>query len=402
MTVRLLALAALAVLTNTPACAQALPGTSACGQPGQWLLPPAATSQSSPPSLAPPELLDRLAGVPVVLLGERHDRADDHHWQLDVLTALHQRHPDLAIGFEMFPRRLQGVLDQWVAGRLTEAEFLQQTDWNTTWGFDAKLYLPLFRFAREHHLPMLALNVDRELVRQVRAAGWEGAPVYQREGVGHPAPPAPTYMTELKMAFESHPAWKGDDPTASFNHFVEAQTVWDRAMAEAIARYRHDHPATQVVSVLGAGHIRNGYGVPHQLQALGADYSAKLMTLPSDHDCAELTPGVADAVYLIPPQADEHVPPPRLGVGLGTAANGVLIEMVMPGSLAESSGLKKGDVVLQAAGAKVSGIEDVRSRVQQQPPGTWLPLSIERNGQEQEIVVRFPVIKASSPPAESR
>lgn len=385
---------ALAFLVSTPQQALASPISSAdgsCGQPGLWLIPPTTLAEPVIPTTAAAGLLDQLASKQVVLLGEQHDRADDHRWQLDMLTTLHQRHPNLAIGFEMFPRRVQPVLDRWVAGQLSEADFLKQVEWDKVWGFDAQLYLPLFHFAREHHLPMLALNVERGLVRRVRTSGWEDAPETEREGVGRPAEPLPTYRVELQGVFDAHSMLKADGDSRRFTHFVEAQTLWDRAMAEAISGFRQAHPATLVVGILGAGHVRHGYGVPHQLQALGVDQVAKLMTLPSDEGCLTLTPGVADAVYVIPPQPKREMPPPpRLGVSLGEATEGVRIETVMPDTLAERSGLLKGDIVVQAAGVKVSRIEEFRDHIQRQPAGTWLPLLIKRGEASLEIVVRFP------------
>ncbi len=368
----------------------ALAAPGGCGQPGQWLVPPEAPAAAAR-DVSAAEVLNRLAGTQVVLLGEVHDRADDHRWQLDMLTALWRQQPDMAIGFEMFPRRLQPVLDRWVAGELNEAEFLKQAEWDKVWAFDPQLYLPLFRFAREHKLPMLALNVERELVRQVRTSGWAAVPESLREGVGQPAALQPRYLEELRATFDQHPAMKAgaQDTETRFARFVEAQALWDRAMAEGIARFRQKHPGTRVVGILGAGHIRHGHGVPHQLRDLGQEKHANLFTLPSDHACAEIRPGLADALYLIPPQPDAF-PPPRLGVSLKAVEDGVMIEQVMADSLAEKTGLKNGDVILRAAGARVASIEDVRGHVFRQPPGTWLPLLIRRGQDPLEMVVRFP------------
>lgn len=384
------------MMASLSATAADLPG---CGQPGQWLAPPGASAAMAR-ALPQAELLERLADRQVILLGEVHDRADDHRWQLDMLTALHRQRPDMAIGFEMFPRRLQPVLDQWVAGRMNEAEFLKLAEWDKVWAFDAQLYLPLFRFARQYKLPMLALNVERELVKQVSDSGWAAVPESRREGVGQPAPPLPEYRRELRATFDQHPAFKSglQDTEAQFARFVEAQSLWDRAMAEGIARFRRDHPGTRVVGILGAGHIRYGYGVPHQLRFLGQDGHASLVTQPSDRDCADITAGLADAVYLIPPQPDPF-PPPRLGVALKEVEDGVMIEKVMPDSLAEKTGLKHDDVILRAAGARVASIEDVRGHVFRQPPGTWLPLLIRRGKDEMEMVVHFPPKPAPAGPA---
>jgi hypothetical protein len=272
---------------------------------------------------------------------------------------------------------------------LSEAEFLKEVGWDQVWDFDAQLYLPLFRFARQHRLPMLALNVERSLVKEVRAHGWDAVPEIRREGVGRPAPPEARYRDSLKSVFEAHPAQRNGE--GRFDRFVEAQTLWDRAMAEGIAAHLRSNPRRLVVGILGAGHIRDGYGVPHQLKALGVTPQATLLTWPSDLACAALTPGLADALFVIPPQPQTASPRPRLGVQLNTAADGVLIEEVRAGSLAEQTGLKAGDVVVQAAGRKPAGIEEMIRLVQRQPAGTWLPLQIRRGTDVLEMIVRFPV-----------
>jgi uncharacterized iron-regulated protein len=388
-----LKLALTLLMCALPLTAQVAVATGSCGQPGQFLAPPASQAASAPSPLSSGKLLDQLANEHVVLLGETHNCSDDHRWQLVMLTALHQLHPNLAIGFEMFPRRIQPVLDRWVAGQLSETEFMRQAEWGKVWDYDPEFYLPLFRFARQYHLSMLALNVEHDLVNQVRNAGWDAVPVSRREGVGRPAAPLPAYQAELQAIFDLHPAMQGGrhDQAAQFAHFVEAQTLWDRAMAEGIAQFRQSHPDTLVVGILGAGHVRNGYGVPYQLRALGINQIASLITLPSDHACSEITPGLADAVFLIPPQPEQvAAPPPRLGVSLTEAKGGVRIEAVIPNSLAQRSGLLQGDVIVQAAGNNVNNAWDVRSYVQRQPAGTWLPLLIRRGNATLEIVVRFP------------
>jgi len=379
-----------ALLSSTSVYAAATPSPTpepaeSCGQVGQWLKP----AGERPSSYTAPTLLEQLSAQQVVLLGETHDRADDHRWQLDVLTALHRQRKSVAIGFEMFPRRLQPVLDRWVGGELSEAAFLEQAEWKKVWGYDAEFYLPLFRFAREHRLPMLALNVDRKLVQQVSAKGWDAVPESDRQGVSRPNPPREDYRAILKEVFDSHAELQKD--AGRFDYFVDAQVLWDRAMAEGIAAHLQRHPQDLVIGILGAGHIQNGYGVPHQLASLGVTRQSSLMTWPSDHSCKALTAGLADAVFVIPPQPQQPAsPPPRLGVRLEMAGDGVRIDGVMQGSLAEQTGLKAGDIVVQAAGRKPGDIQDMIRMVQRQPAGTWLPLQIRRGAETLEMVVRFP------------
>ena len=118
----------------------------------------------------------------VVLLGESHNEAEHHRWQLHTIAALFSHRSDMVLGFEMFPRRVQPVLDRWSKGELDETTFLRDVDWPRIWGFAAELYMPLFHFARMHCLPMLALNIDRATRRRVAAQGLASMPGTEREG----------------------------------------------------------------------------------------------------------------------------------------------------------------------------------------------------------------------------
>jgi len=364
-----------------------------CVAPAQWTLIERDRAQPTSPTA----LLAQMARRDVVLLGESHDEEDDHRWQLQVLAALQAQRPRMVIGFEMFPRRVQPVLDRWVAGELTPKELLDQVDWDNTWRLPASLYLPLFEFARINRVPMVALNVDQKVVKAITAKGWDAVAETEREGVGRPAAPAKAYRDFLFDAYREHAtigAKGATPPTAAspaFGHFVEAQTTWDRAMAEALARRvaATDADRPLVVGIMGSGHIRHGYGVPHQLRALSVTSIGALLPVRSDIDCGELRAGLADAVFALPPAVAPKAPPPRLGVRL-EETDGVRIAEVTAGSLAEVTGLKAGDQLIQVADGDVKGAADVIAAVRRQPPGTWLPIRVKRGDQTLDLVIRFP------------
>jgi uncharacterized iron-regulated protein len=262
-------------------CAAAPP---ACAPAGAWVSP------SSLQTIADP--VPQATGRAVVLLGEEHDRAQDHAWQLAVIKRLYAAEP-LVLGFEMFPRADQAVLDRWVDGRLSEAEFLAQSDWKHVWGFDPALYMPIFAFAREHRIPMLALNVSARTIHLVSKQGFAGVALADREGVSTPAPPSPAYRRELADIMAEHAGPKMSQERLA--HFIDAQLTWDRAMAEAIAAQRRREPARPVVAIMGAGHLEARNGVPHQLDALGL--SGALVLLPAHDLCTPPGEGYANAIF---------------------------------------------------------------------------------------------------------
>ena len=274
--------------------------TSHCLAPAAWYTFTNGRIQKTPES----EVLYRSSRRDVVLLGEHHDNPDHHLWQLQVLAALHMLRPDMVIGFEAFPRRVQPVLNQWSAGQLTQSQFFERVEWQKIWNVPATLYLPLFEFARLNRIPMAALNVDRALTAEISRNGWDAVPQERREGVSRAAPVLRPYEDSLLDAFTQHSKDKRapsrGDP--AFRRFVEAQTTWDRAMAEAIASRLGASGGSRplVVAIMGSGHVEHGHGVTHQLRDLGIGNTATLLPLESSTPCAEIEPDLADAVFALP------------------------------------------------------------------------------------------------------
>lgn len=368
-----------------------------CLAPAAWTVPDGHRTRATTAAT----LFAQLATRDVVLLGENHDQVDHHRWQLQALAALYAQRPDMVIGFEMFPRRVQPALDRWVAGELTVEQFLKQSEWDEVWSVPPDAYLPLFQFARINRIPMIALNIDSKLNKAVSAKGWDAVPEAEREGVSRPAPPSKAYRDFLFEIWRDHAAanaaeegtsrTKADD--RAFDYFVEAQTTWDRAMAEALARNVRAGSAAGkplVVGIMGSGHIRFGEGVPHQLRALGVKSIGTLLPVPFDFDCDELRPGLADAVFAVPRVATAKPEPPRLGIRLEENEGAVRIANVTAGSLADRTGLKAGDRIVEIAGVEAKKLTPVIAAIRQQPAGTWLPMRVKRGGETFDLVVKFP------------
>ena len=388
--------------TNSPA---------ACSQSGHWIGGPDGEVMSRQ------KLFQELSTRPLVLLGESHDNASHHRWQLHTLSALLGRSKELVIGFEMFPRAAQPVLDQWVAGALTEKEFLEKSDWRRVWGYDPDLYMPLFQFARMHRVPMVALNVDRKLVSRVAEEGWTAIPTEDRHGISDPVPAQPeyrraladVYRTKLSMMAKGH--FKGmasmskppkadaapslDDvmKKPDFDRFVDAQLVWDRAMAEGLHDAKQKHPSAMVVGVMGSGHLTYRHGVPRQLNQLGTPGSAVLIPAQMETACQLVQDGYADALFTVEAGSDSQDEPKkrlRLGVRLSDDEGSILIQQVVPGSVAEATKLREGDRIVRAAGVAITTTGALVDVIAKQVPGFWLPLIVERSGETLELVAKFP------------
>lgn len=370
-----------------------------CVPLGKWMLPGSGQADYA-------DIIARAVKHSVVLLGETHVNADHHRWQLQMLAAMHAVRPDMVIGFEMFPRRVQAVLDRWIAGELDEKAFLVASEWNRVWNTDPQLYLPLFHFARMNHIPMVALNIEPKLRRQVAEKGFYGVPLEEREGLTRPAPPSQAYLDFLLPIYKQHDRkdkQEGeisyDDP--DFRRFYAGQQLWDRAMAQmlqaALNNTEKGNKKPLVVGIMGSGHIVHGYGVPHQLSDLGVRDVMSLLPWDSGKSCKQLVAGVADAVFgVLPERIDPFAEPKyqRLGIRFEMARGGALVLQVEKNSIAEASGLKDADVILEMAGVPLGVTDDVIEIVKRHAPGTWLPLKVKRNDQEIEIIAKFPTLRS--------
>lgn len=365
----------------------------------QWLDP------ASGEVLQVREVFDRLVSTRIVLLGEAHTTAAHHRWQQYMLSGLHSRNANLIVGFEMLPRRAQAALDAWTAGKLTEKEFLEQSQWQQVWGYDADLYLPLLQFVRLNRLPAIALNIDRELVSQVGQQGWQALSDEQRMGLAEPAPASDDYRDSLAQLYAYKQTLsdvnEGEEVAApdldeilrsdEFSNFVDAQLTWDRAMAEAMAAAHRRDPGAIVVGIVGRGHLEYGYGIPHQLADMGIDDVDVLLPLDSTDSCDLLRAELASAVFVVDAASAEPIPPgPRLGVLIEGGDAGVRIMEVFEGSVAAQSGLVEGDVILVAAGFKTATSSALVEIIQRQAPGTWLPLTVQRGDESLELLAKFP------------
>lgn len=213
------------------------------------------------------EILSALVKADVVYLGETHDSLEDHEAQLKIIQALYQQNPKVAVAMEMFQRPSQEVLDQYLAGEITEAQLRKQSEYDQRWGFSWEYYAPILRFAKANQLPVLALNTPTEVTRKVASQGLESLTAAERRYI----PPLTEIRTDnedyrkmVRQVYERH-HHAGHGNSNDFEQFFITQVLWDETMAERIAQFRQANPDYQIVVLAGKGHIIYGHGIPSRV-----------------------------------------------------------------------------------------------------------------------------------------
>jgi len=245
--------------------------------------------------LDPVASLERLAEARVILVGEHHAVTSHHRAQLEVIRTLVEGGKKVAVGLEMFRRESQGDLDRWIDGLIQEADF--KPIYLDNWNFDWELYRPIFRYARQQGLPMIGLNVDRGVTRQVAYHGFASLSEDQKAALGAvTCDVTPPYRDYIRQAYDAHVHGK-----MQFDNFCEAQLLWDTAMAVNAAQYLQANADTVLVILAGVGHAQKP-GIPAQLAKRAPwPYLVLLPETPGSLDTDRVDSDAAD--YLIKPSS---------------------------------------------------------------------------------------------------
>jgi uncharacterized iron-regulated protein len=207
------------------------------------------------------ELVNRMAGADVVLLGEEHTAMDQKNLQARLVEGMAATERDIVLAMEFFQRGDDAVLKQWVQGEIDERELLDATGWYDRGGYRWEYYRPVMEVARAHGMTVVGANVPREIPRTVNRSGLDGLSEDQRAEIGVVATDgSPQHRYLISRYFGDTVAML---PPGWFDNMYAAQCLWDVVMARSVLG--EVAPNKTVVLVVGSGHIAYDLGIPRRL-----------------------------------------------------------------------------------------------------------------------------------------
>ena len=221
-------------------------------------------------------MVDDLASVRVVFVGEIHTIDRHHGVQTEILKLLAQRNRELALGLEMFSTDQQPALDKWQKGSGDLSELLK--DLGPHYWTNLSDYRSLLLAARDLEIPILGLNAPDFLVKKVARKGLESLTPEERKEI-----PAdlekidPDHDRLLRMRLPVHRSFHGK----GLDNIVLAQVLRDSTMARTAAQFiKSPHGSGRnLMVVTGTGHVNYGFGVPERVERLtGFPYRIVLPT----------------------------------------------------------------------------------------------------------------------------
>jgi uncharacterized iron-regulated protein len=194
------------------------------------------------------QVLEDIKDVPVIIVGELHDTAPHHWMQLRVIQGLDEADATVAVGLEMFEAQQQYQLDRWLRGELSEKEFIPI--YLRNWNYDWNLYADIFHYCRNNQIPMIGLNVPREVTGRIAQSGFSALD----EGLLQELPPVSCNVDKDYEEFIRRALESAHGHGTGFQHFCEAQLVWDTVMAWHALKFLERNRDHHVVILAGSGH----------------------------------------------------------------------------------------------------------------------------------------------------
>jgi len=181
----------------------------------------------------------------LVFFGEFHDNPIAHWLEYELLLDLYAKHQsNLVLSFEMFEQDQQGILNDYLSGKLSDKQF---KDSCRLWPNYETDYKPLLDFAKEKQLKAIAANIQRKyaslLFKKGRAALDTLSPLIKSQMAAVDFP-IDTTLSQYQLVKEM-----GAHMGANM---VEAQAIKDATMAKFIlAAMQKD---TKILHFNGAFH----------------------------------------------------------------------------------------------------------------------------------------------------
>ena len=253
-------------------------------------------------------MLADFTGADVVLVGEQHDDPNTHRLESAMLQGLARRGVKVTVSLEMFERDVQPAIDSYLAGAISEEDFLKRS---RPWPRYATDYRPLVEIAKAHGWPVIAANVPRRHASAVAKGGLQALdgldPAERGSAARDLQCPFDAYFDRFSDTMKNHTS-KGEttpgEQRAMMERYYFSQCVKDETMAESLAVSAAQRPvgAGPIVHFTGAFHSDFGAGTTSRIRRrLGGDSVAAVSILPVD-DLDSLAPAGKElerAEYLV-------------------------------------------------------------------------------------------------------
>ena len=267
------------------------------------LAPQTTLLTGSGDALTPEDACALLGAADVILIGEVHTDSVAHRLEQGILMGEVARAADggrpVALGLEMLEADVQPVVDEYLAGLISERDYLAAI---RPWARYATAYHPTVLLARDSGTPVVATNAPERHVRMVARDGigsLRRLPAVSQVWYDRQIPPA---SPALEAKFTDTMAGMHGGPMPAIEGLLAAQNLRDATMARRIAETLDR--GLRVVHVGGSFHSAGRLGIPEHLARYAPTARVVTVTIQPGGLDATPKPSADDIVILTPPLAE--------------------------------------------------------------------------------------------------
>jgi uncharacterized iron-regulated protein len=215
-------------------------------------------------------LLETLDDSRLVFFGEQHETAPVQELELWLLQRMTTRYPDVSLAMEHFQHDEQPVVDNYLAGAITTADFEKTSQ---PWKTYAQYWKPLVEHMKAAGRPVIALNVPDEALQMLYAKypttplnafnAWDASFKYDQSVAPRPlAIWDATYKSYFEASFdyEAHGKKLGMTYADALNYFTDLALIRDETFGYFVAQGLKN--GGRVMTVAGDWHVQTGLATP--------------------------------------------------------------------------------------------------------------------------------------------
>lgn len=114
------------------------------------------------------KLFNSIHNSQVIYLGDFHTYDQNVRNLVRIIKSLLKNKSSMVIGLEMVHQKDQGQINSFLAGEITELEFLEGINYSESWRFPWSHYKIIFQYAKKFNIEIIALNSEGSLDKRDR------------------------------------------------------------------------------------------------------------------------------------------------------------------------------------------------------------------------------------------
>ena len=206
------------------------------------------------------DIISDMNKADVLFYGEDHNDSIGHYLEAEIFKKLCEKYPQrTALTLEMFPTDVQPVINEYLAGLISEKNFIKE---GRAWP-NYKDYRPLIEYAKENKIEIIGANAATRYSNAVTKDGLEALKKFPKSSSSFLPPlPIDTATGRYNEKFAETMGGHNMGPMKIY----QTQNLWDATMAWSISKFIKQHKGIKVLQLNGRFHSDEKLGTLAKLR----------------------------------------------------------------------------------------------------------------------------------------